>query len=109
ARFSGRLNEAGKHARLEHAEAFFEIGTWHLQRSQALSDLTFLESRPRRLRRAIGGIATMDKCGRFGGEDLLRLVQLGALQLGEFRDLVAGKLGEKLQEAIDVPVLAVPP
>ena len=46
---------------------------------------------------------------RLGGEHLLRLVQLGALELRELADLVKGKLGEQLEETRHVGVLAVPP
>ena len=46
---------------------------------------------------------------RLGGEDLLGLVDLRALQRLEPRDLVERQLGEELQEAADVGVLGVAP
>src|SRR3546814_3409878 len=47
--------------------------------------------------------------GRFVREDLLRLVDLGALERLEPRDLVQRQIGEELQELADVAVVAVAP
>ena len=81
----------------------------HLDGRQACCGQAFLERGPRRLGGAIGGIAAMDQRGRLAREDLLRLVEFGAFQLGELGDLRERKLGEQLEEALDVAVLAVPP
>ncbi len=68
-----------------------------------------LERRPRRLRRAVGGVAAVHERGGFRGQDLLRLVQLGALKCCKPVDLIEGKLGEQLEEALHVGVFGVPP
>src|SRR3546814_5710858 len=47
--------------------------------------------------------------GRFVGEDLLRLVDLGALERLEPRDLFQRQVGEQLQELADVAVVAIAP
>ena len=51
----------------------------------------------------------MQQRGRLGGEHLLRLVDLGALQRRQPRDLVQRQQREQLQEPLDVGVLGVAP
>ena len=51
----------------------------------------------------------MDESGRLGGEDLLGLVKLSALEIGKLVDLLEGEFGEQLEEALDIAILAVPP
>lgn len=47
--------------------------------------------------------------GRFVGEDLFRFIDLGAFERFEPRDLGKWQVGEQLQEAADVAVVAVAP
>ena len=69
----------------------------------------FLEGAARRLGRLVRRVAAVEERGRLGGEHLLRLVDLGAVERREPRDLVERQLGEELEEAADVGVLGVPP
>ena len=51
----------------------------------------------------------MRERGRFGGQDLLGLVDLGAVQRLQPRDLIQRQVGEQPQEAADIGVFGVAP
>jgi hypothetical protein len=51
----------------------------------------------------------MQQRGRLVGEDLLRLVDLGAFGAFQPGDLVERQIGEQPQEAADIAVVGVPP
>ena len=90
-------------------DAGVEFGGGDIDGRQRLGDRAFLEGAARRLRRFVGGGAAVEEGGRFGGEHLLGLVDLGAFEAFEAGDLVERQFGEQLQEAADVAVLGVPP
>ena len=69
----------------------------------------FLEGAARRLGRLLGRRLAVREAGDLGGQDLLGLVDLLALQRLEARDLRQRQLGEELQEAADIGVLGVAP
>src|SRR5262245_959806 len=108
-RLAGRGDEAGMGTCGEHAPALFQLDAGDLDRRQRYGDLALLEGRSRRLGGAVGGVASVHERGRFGRENLLRLVELGAAKRGELCDLFEGKFGEELEEALDICVFAVPP
>ena len=98
-RLSGRLDEAGEHAGIEHAEPSIELcgrtSMWAGWR----------RSRPLRMLRAPSPPRDRRPCAhaprcRLGGEHLLRLVQLRALELGELADLIETELGEQLRNRV---------
>ena len=73
----------------EHADARVEIGARERRRvGKRSASRAFLEGLARGVGGFIGGVAAMHQRGRFGGEHFLRLVDLGALERGEPRDLV---------------------
>src|SRR3546814_7358429 len=65
------------------------------------------------LRRGLGRgarrLGTAAHRGRLVREDLCRLVDLGALERFEARNLGERQVGEELQESADIAVVAVPP
>ena len=88
ARLAGRGDKARLARRGENAEALVEVGALDLDGRQRFRERAFLESAARGLGRLIGRRAAMHQRGRLGGENLLRLVDLGALERRETRDLV---------------------
>ena len=69
----------------------------------------FLEGRARGVGGLFGRGAAVQQRGRLGGEHLLRLVDLLALQRRELGDLRQRHRREQLEEALDVAVLGVAP
>ena len=78
-------------------------------RRQVFRKRALLEGAPRRIGGGVGRGAAMHQRGRFGGQHLLRLVHLGAVQRRKPADLVERQHGEQLEEARHVAVLGVAP
>src|SRR5262249_70559 len=95
---TGRLAVGGAGAalprkRVEHADALLQLGARHLDGRQAGGERAFLEGLARGRGRGLGGRAAVQERGRLGGEDLLRLVDLAALERREAGDLVQRQVG----------------
>eukprot|EP01136_Pigoraptor_vietnamica_P003491 Opistho-1_new@32805 len=90
---------------LDDAHAFRR----HCQRREVVARRAFLEGFSRGLGGGFGGLATAAHGGSFGGEDLLRLVDLGAFKRFEPGDLVQWQVGEQAQEAADIAIVGVAP
>jgi hypothetical protein len=78
-------------------------------RRQAGGERSFFEGAARGFGRVPGGLPAMTERGRFGRENLFRLVPLGAVQPFESRDLRFGQLCEQAKETAHVVVFGVAP
>ena len=83
-----RCCKAGQHEGVEHADTGRQILLRNRYCRQGQGCGAFLEGLPRGLGRLIGGGAAMHQRGCFGGEDLLCLVDLVALECGKARNLI---------------------
>ena len=63
----------------------------------------------RRLGSLVRFLTAVQERRRFGGERLLRVVDLGALQCFEACDFIEREIGEYLEEAADVRVFCIAP
>src|SRR5919107_5087148 len=86
-----------------------EFGTRYVHLRQPFRGLPFFEGKACRFRRRPRGFLPVSEARDLGREDLLRLVDLLALQPAETLDLPDRQLGEEAQEARDVIVLRVAP
>src|SRR3546814_7435114 len=96
-------------SRLEGRQPGAQLALADLDGRQAGVGDALLERLARGLRRFGGRRLAAAQLRRLEGEQLLRLVDLGAAQLLEPGDLVFRQVGEEAQEAADVAVLGVAP
>ena len=117
ARLAVARGEAGAPEQLDHTQPAHEAparGTSRRSRRleghriEARAEVP-LEDSARRLGRSLGGRLAPAEPRRLVGQDLLGLVELGALEGLEPLDLVERQVGEQPQEAADVGVVGVAP
>ena len=109
ARLGAAFGQAGLVQELEGGDAGGEPRARHADGRQRVGPRAFLEGAACGFGGILGRLPAVRQRRDLGGEDLLGLVDLLALQRLEPRDLVERHLGEELQEAADVVVLGVAP
>ena len=107
--FGARGGEAGVGGDGRQRQAGLQLGAGDLHRRQIAGEAALLEGGARGRGGGLGGLRSVQQGGGLAGQQLLGLVDLGALQRAQPLDLVQRQFGEQLQEAHHVGVLGVAP
>ncbi len=95
-RLAGRGDEPRSDESCEHPKPRLDLGGGDFDVGRLSASRAFLEGLPRRAGCPQRRLAPMHHGGRFGGENLLRLVDLGAAQRFEPGDFIERQFGEEL-------------